>query len=90
MHSLNIIYRDLKPENILINFNGYIKITDFNSAKIAETKTYTICGTPEYLSPEVLMNKGIYYYKQVYKHIKYYKYIQITKIINLNRPFQTG
>lgn len=58
MHSKNIIYRDLKPENILIDEEGYLKLTDFGFAKYCETRTYTLCGTPEYLAPEVLLNKG--------------------------------
>jgi len=57
-HSLNIIYRDLKPENILINMDGYVKLTDFGFAKVIEHRTYTLCGTPEYIAPEVLLNKG--------------------------------
>merc|ERR1711939_279835 len=60
IHSKNIIHRDLKPENILICQNGYSKLTDFGFAKILEpgTRTYTLCGTPEYIAPEVLLNKG--------------------------------
>ena len=59
LHSKNIIYRDLKPENILINTNGYLKLTDFGFAKVLESgKTYTLCGTPEYLAPEIILNKG--------------------------------
>ena len=54
----NIIYRDLKPENILISNDGYIKLTDFGFAKYVENKTYTLVGTPEYLAPEILLNKG--------------------------------
>lgn len=57
-HSLNIVYRDLKPENILINKDGYLKLTDFGFAKVIEHRTYTLCGTPEYIAPEVLLNKG--------------------------------
>ena len=59
LHSKNIVYRDLKPENILINKNGYLKLTDFGFAKQLENeKTYTLCGTPEYLAPEIILNKG--------------------------------
>jgi len=50
----------LKPENILININGYLKLTDFGFAKKIENKTFTICGTPEYLAPEIILNKGKY------------------------------
>jgi len=59
-HGKNIIHRDLKPENILLCQNGYSKLTDFGFAKIIEpgTRTYTLCGTPEYIAPEVLLNKG--------------------------------
>jgi protein kinase A len=64
LHSKNIIYRDLKPENILIDKTGYLKLTDFGFAKVCEGRTYTLCGTPEYLAPEILLNKGkfLYYY----------------------------
>lgn len=58
LHSKNVIYRDLKPENILIDNQGYLKLTDFGFAKIVETRTYTLCGTPEYIAPEIILNKG--------------------------------
>ena len=58
LHSKNIIYRDLKPENILIDDEGYLKLTDFGFAKYCETRTYTLCGTPEYLAPEIVDRKG--------------------------------
>ena len=58
LHNKKIIYRNLKPENILINKNGYIKLFDFELAKIIKDRTYTMCGTPGYLAPEIILNKG--------------------------------
>ncbi len=58
LHTKDIVYRDLKPENLLIAQNGYLKLTDFGFAKIIENRTYTLCGTPEYLAPEILLQKG--------------------------------
>ncbi len=58
LHSKNIIYRDLKPENILIDKNVYLKLNDFGFSKICENKTYSLCGVPEYLAPEIILNKG--------------------------------
>mmetsp|Transcript_17924 Transcript_17924/g.39540 ORF Transcript_17924/g.39540 Transcript_17924/m.39540 type:complete len:267 (-) Transcript_17924:7-807(-) len=58
LHSRKIVYRDLKPENLMIDDKGYIKVVDFGFAKIVEDKTYTLCGTPEYLSPELVLGRG--------------------------------
>lgn len=57
LHELNIIYRDLKPENILLDKNGHIKLTDFGFAKEVNDVTYTLCGTPDYIAPEVVATK---------------------------------
>ena len=61
LHKNNMIYRDLKPENILIDSRGHIKLTDFGLSKILEDeedKAFTLCGTPQYLAPEVLLRQG--------------------------------
>jgi len=58
LHGCNVVYRDLKPENLLIDHSGHMKITDFGFAKIVEDRTWTLCGTPEYLAPEIIQSKG--------------------------------
>ena len=61
LHKNNMIYRDLKPENILMDSNGHIKISDFGLSKILDKpngKAFTLCGTPQYLAPEIIKNKG--------------------------------
>lgn len=58
LHSMHVVYRDLKPENLLIAKNGHLKITDFGFAKFVEDRTWTLCGTPEYLAPEIIQSKG--------------------------------
>jgi len=58
LHHRSICYRDLKPENILIDQKGYCVLVDLGFAKIVVDKTYTLCGTPEYLAPEIILSKG--------------------------------
>ena len=55
VHKAGVVYRDLKPENIMIENNGNIKVIDFGLAKvIGDDKTNTICGSAQYMAPEVL------------------------------------
>lgn len=58
IHEAGYMYRDLKPENILIDFRGDIKIADFGFCKADKGKTFTVCGTPEYLAPEIIKSEG--------------------------------
>ncbi|XP_042726982.1 cGMP-dependent protein kinase 2 isoform X2 [Lagopus leucura] len=60
LHHIEIVYRDLKPENLILDAEGYIKLVDFGFAKKIGSgqKTWTFCGTPEYVAPEVILSKG--------------------------------
>jgi len=61
LHSKDVIYRDLKPENAVLDKDGHVVLTDFGLAKQQvndNAMTYTFCGTPEYLAPEILMGRG--------------------------------
>ena len=58
LHSRRIVYRDLKPENIMLDPDGFVKLVDFGLAKVVQGRTWTLCGTPEYLAPEIVLSKG--------------------------------
>lgn len=60
LHNKRVIYRDLKPENILLDHEGYAILADFGLAKQLDTADYanSYCGTPEYLSPEMIIGNG--------------------------------
>ncbi|XP_035649548.1 cGMP-dependent protein kinase 1-like isoform X1 [Oncorhynchus keta] len=60
LHKKGIMYRDLKPENLMLDAKGYVKLVDFGFAKelVHGNKTYSFCGTPEYMAPEIIQNQG--------------------------------
>ena len=59
LHAKRIAYRDLKPENLVMDTKGYVKLVDFGLAKqLLSGKTWTLCGTPDYLAPEIILNEG--------------------------------
>jgi len=60
LHSVDIIHRDIKPENIMLKYDGHIVLVDFGEAKIIRDneKTFTFCGTSEYMAPETILRIG--------------------------------
>ncbi|GMH59361.1 hypothetical protein TrST_g14320 [Triparma strigata] len=60
LHKKNIVHRDLKPENVLLSETGNVLLTDFGLASEYNSSTplLTVCGTNEYMAPEMLSRKG--------------------------------
>ncbi|KAE8666540.1 Serine/threonine-protein kinase AtPK2/AtPK19 [Hibiscus syriacus] len=60
LHASGIMHRDLKPENILLDASGHVMLTDFGLAKEFDeaTRSNSMCGTLEYMSPEIVTGKG--------------------------------
>lgn len=59
LHFVGIAHRNIKLENILVHVNGYVKLTGLTFAKkIRDSVSYTLCGTTEYMAPEMLQQKG--------------------------------
>jgi protein kinase A len=59
LHKKKIISRDIRPENVLVNSTGYIKLSEFTlSKKLKDDYAYSLCGIPEYYSPEMINQTG--------------------------------
>mgnify|MGYP002370650934 CR=1 FL=1 len=61
MHSKGVVHRDIKLENVLVDKEGNLKICDFGVAKKLNFQSeimYEICGTPQYIAPEILIGNG--------------------------------
>ncbi|CAI0559582.1 unnamed protein product, partial [Linum tenue] len=57
-HSKDVIHRDIKPENLLLDHEGRLKIGDFGWSVQSRSKRHTMCGTLDYLAPELVENKA--------------------------------
>ncbi|KAD0410214.1 hypothetical protein E3N88_44328 [Mikania micrantha] len=57
-HEKHVIHRDIKPENLLLDHEGRLKIADFGWSVQSKNKRHTMCGTLDYLAPEMVENKA--------------------------------
>lgn len=60
LHKLELVHRDIKPENVLIGVNGHAQLADFGFCKNVAGRTFSFCGTPEYIAPEIIAGQGTY------------------------------
>ena len=58
LHDLRIVHRDLKPENLILDADGYLKLIDYGVSKLVDAHTYTVCGTPGFMAPEIVSQRG--------------------------------
>jgi len=58
LHLHNIVVRDIKPETIFIDCNGHVKLGEFGFSKMLNSRTWTLCGTPDYIAPEIMSGQG--------------------------------
>lgn len=62
LHNMNIVHRDVKPENLLVfqhaDGSKSLKLGDFGLATVANEPLYTVCGTPTYVAPEIILETG--------------------------------
>jgi serine/threonine protein kinase len=98
-HSPAIIHRDIKPENILLTKEGQVKLTDFgwsNYYSSDQQPRTTICGTPEYLPPEMVEQKthdtsadvwclGVLLYEMLVGHTPFRSQVKQNMLINISK-----